>query len=125
MTGFTVTSCYVYCREEFDIMDDLEDEKPRFELYVKKSSTNGGPRGSCPFSLKAYLFIHLVVDEKDFQAHPVDIINKPFYMMKLNPCKYTVYVGYKAHSQNKAHPPFLRGLWKYFAIKKVSITNSL
>ena len=72
-------------REEFDFMEDPEDDRPRFELYVKKSSTNGGPRGSCPFSLKAFMFMNLTVEEKDFKAHPVDIINKPFYMMKLNP----------------------------------------
>ena len=72
-------------REEFDFMEDPEDDRPRFELYVKKSSTNGGPRGSCPFSLKAFMFMNLTVDGKDFKAHSVDIINKPFYMMKLNP----------------------------------------
>ncbi len=33
--------------------------------------------------------MHFVVDEKDFKAHPVDIINKPFYMMQLNPGQYS------------------------------------
>ncbi len=32
--------------------ENTDDPQTRFELYVKKSSTNGGPRGSCPFSLK-------------------------------------------------------------------------
>ncbi len=41
--------------------------------------------------LQAYLVLNLVAKEKEYKAHPVDIINKPFYMMKLNPGKCWVF----------------------------------
>ena len=60
---------------------------PRFDLYVKQSSS-GGIQGSCPFSNKAFMVMMLKVPEKDFKVISVDLQKKPAEFLKMNPSKY-------------------------------------